>query len=369
MKHLILTLIFLIPFFYNSQTLLEFDRMETSSTLYLSAGWFVPAATTGWFNNASVTPTLSAVIYGSGNGTSANEQDWYSMPNKTGLNPARQYQLRFRLASYTFSNSTANTRGVDVSDYVSVQVSTNGGVSYVNELRITGNSNSLWNYNATGSIIHTANGVFTNSAPPAGDVYQAPVGTNPQTFLSNGPTNITLNLPTNISQVAIDIFCRVNSAGEEWWIDNIELWDMTIPALPIELVEFNGKENGANNLLYWITASEQNNDYFTIERTVDGENWETVSTIMGAGNSQSTLNYSYSDDEYVRGKINYYRLSQTDFDGNGEMFNIVSIDNTLNKRTIVKLINLNGQEIDESTANGIYIEVYDDGSMKRVYKQ
>jgi len=141
-----------------------------------------------------------------------------------------------------------------------------------------------------------------------------------------------------------------------------------VTSLPIELMEFNGKQNGVNNLLYWNTASEQNNDYFTLERTTDGDNWEEVTRMNGAGNSQEVLSYSYLDSQYERGKVNYYRLSQTDFDGNSETFNVISIDNSLNQRTLVKIINMSGQEVKDINATGIYMEVYDDGSMRKVIR-
>ena len=218
MKKLFLFFNLFLSLNLSSQTVIQFDNMETSSPTYLAAGWFIPAATAGWFNNASVSPTLSAVLYGAGNGTSAIEQDWYVLPNVTGLNPARQYQLKFRLASYTFTGPTAATRGLDAADLLEVQVSTNGGTTYITELRIAGNSNAQWPYTATGTITHTANGSFTNSLAPTGDVYQAPAGVT-----TTGPSTVTLNLPLNISQVAIDIFCRANSTAEEWWLDNIQL--------------------------------------------------------------------------------------------------------------------------------------------------
>ncbi len=186
MKKLFLSLFLAFTGIVNSQTVIQFDNMETSSPTYLTAGWFIPAATTGWFNNVSVSPTLSAAIYGSGTGTSANEQDWYVLPNVTGLSTSKLYQLKFRLASYTFSNSTATTRGVDVGDFVEVQVSTNGEISYTSELRITGNNNARWDYSATGTITHTANGTFTNSAAPTGDVYQAPAGVTTTGLVSTG---------------------------------------------------------------------------------------------------------------------------------------------------------------------------------------
>jgi hypothetical protein len=361
MKNLLISFFILLSTTVFGQTVIEYDNMETSSAAYLSAGWWTPAPTTGWYNNASVSPTLSAVLYGGGNGTSVIEQDWYSMPNVTGLNSTKQYQFKFRLASYTISNPTAATRGTDAADYVSVQVSTNGGVSYVNELRITGNSNAQWTYSATGVINHTANGVFTNSAFPTGDVYQSPAGVS-----TTAPTYITLDLPIGITQVAVDIYCRVNSAGEEWWIDNIELVEEI--ALPIELIFFDGVDNTTNNLLYWSTASEKDNDYFTIERSIDGETWESISNVDAVGNSQEVLNYSYTDKTFKRGEINYYRLYQTDFNGTKEYFNIVSIDNTLNQSKIVKIINMMGQEVNDFSSNGIYIIVYDDGTIKKMWK-
>ena len=61
--------------------------------------------------------------------------------------------------------------------------------------------------------------------------------------------------------------------------------------LPIELVSFTGKKDGANNQLNWATASEKNNDFFTIEKTIDGENYEIVGNQDGAGSSNTYIEY------------------------------------------------------------------------------
>jgi hypothetical protein len=339
--------------------------METFGPVYAGAGWWTPALTAGWFTNASVTPTTSAVIYGSGTGTSANEQDWYVLPNITGLDATRQYQLKFRLASYTFSSPAATTRGVDVADIVDVQVSTNGAVTYVSELRITGNSNAQWPYTATGTVTHTANGIFTNSAAPIGDVYQAPAGVT-----TTGPTFITLNLPTNITQVAIDILCRVNGAGEEWWLDNIELIQL-IP-LPVEMVTFEGFTSKDGNVLTWKTASEHNSDYYLIERTSTGE--FTENSVIGmkpaAGNSTEMLSYAFVDNHFENA-INYYRITQVDIDGHFKIYGPIAIDNRIRPVKVIKTINLMGQEVPADVVNPIgamYIEIYEDGTAKKVYK-
>jgi len=84
--------------------------------------------------------------------------------------------------------------------------------------------------------------------------------------------------------------------------------------LPITLLSFQAKAQNGVVHTDWITASEINNDYFTIERSKDGRTWETVGTIEGAGNSHTELSYSFSDDRPYSG-VSYYRLQQTDYDG------------------------------------------------------
>lgn len=82
-------------------------------------------------------------------------------------------------------------------------------------------------------------------------------------------------------------------------------------ALPIELLSFAGecKQNSIN--LKWTTASETNNDFFTIERSLDGLNFEIIGKLKGGGNSNKVLNYSFMT---LPGTF-YYRLKQTDFNG------------------------------------------------------
>lgn len=84
--------------------------------------------------------------------------------------------------------------------------------------------------------------------------------------------------------------------------------------LPIELLNFNADVTEHGVALTWTTALEIDNDYFTIERSVDGVDFEVVKTIDGAGNSAITRHYADLDDQPVTGE-SYYRLKQTDFDG------------------------------------------------------
>lgn len=94
--------------------------------------------------------------------------------------------------------------------------------------------------------------------------------------------------------------------------------------LPIELIAFDFIcDEQLNSILKWTTMSESNNDYFTLERSYDGTNWISITTIMGAGNSTSTLYYFYSYKD-TSNLVSYYRLKQTDYNGEFEFSDIIS---------------------------------------------
>jgi hypothetical protein len=85
-------------------------------------------------------------------------------------------------------------------------------------------------------------------------------------------------------------------------------------ALPIKLIYFNAKLKSEKVDLTWATAAEINNNFFTVERSADGKNFERLLTKPGAGNSTRNLYYSATDENPLTG-YSYYRLKQTDYDG------------------------------------------------------
>ena len=360
MKRL-LTLIFLcVQLSMYSQictTTVLYDNMETYTWF---GDWWIPAFTTGFPSNASVSPTLSGRIYGAGNASSGIDQDWYSMPNVTGLNASYTYKVKFRLASYRFSNPTATTAGVDAPDYITVQLSTNGGASYVNEIRITGFSNAYWDYNSA-TISKTANGILSTYAPITG---------GNRTSTGDGYSVIELTLPAGSTQCAVDIYCRINSAGEEWWLDNVELIEIApCSPLPIELLEFVGHVDGNDATLSWETASEINSDYYDLQKSDDGVNWNSIATVQAAGNSTQILHYSHIDRDLMTGTY-YYRLKQVDFNGVYKIYDIISVivDGKNYPCTGGEYYNLMGQKIDiENVPSGIYIRVCN-GKADKIYK-
>ncbi|MGK0426010.1 MAG: hypothetical protein ACJAUR_000103 [Ulvibacter sp.] len=95
--------------------------------------------------------------------------------------------------------------------------------------------------------------------------------------------------------------------------------------LPIDLVSFAGSYKDNSVFLNWTTVSESNNDYFTIERTEGGQMFEEIGTIEGANNSTESIDYSFTDNAPLK-DISYYRLKQTDFDGNYSYSKLVNVD-------------------------------------------
>jgi len=94
--------------------------------------------------------------------------------------------------------------------------------------------------------------------------------------------------------------------------------------LPISLLSFNAVCENNKVDITWATATETNNDYFTIQRSLDASGWEYVKTIPGGGNSNSTLYYSATDADPLSG-TSYYRLKQTDFNGQSASFSPVVV--------------------------------------------
>jgi hypothetical protein len=124
--------------------------------------------------------------------------------------------------------------------------------------------------------------------------------------------------------------------------------------LPIVLVDFtaNAKENYIE--LKWITESEINNDYFTIEKSLNGIDSYTLFNVDGKGNSNEKANYCVQDFDYLYKTI-YYRLKQTDYNGNYVYSNIISINNS-NKNVSISFYNKYLYfDLDENLNNNILI--------------
>jgi hypothetical protein len=110
--------------------------------------------------------------------------------------------------------------------------------------------------------------------------------------------------------------------------------------LPIELLSFSGSLEDNTAVLYWSTATETNNDYFTIERSTDAINFTDAGRVDGAGTSTAVRNYSFPDDLqdlYDEFPVFYYRLKQTDFDGRSDHSATIALKSAAANTTFINV--------------------------------
>lgn len=156
-----------------------------------------------------------------------------------------------------------------------------------------GNQTGVWyRDNSTGGWIHFSDGL------PVVDVRELEI------YQDANPANSRLMAATY---------------GRGLWSSDLYI---TSP-LPVTLSAFDAKCEGAEVVLHWVTQTERNNDYFTIEQSSDGKDWRAVATVRGAGNATEQKVYQAKDHQ-PRSGASYYRLRQTDFDGQSALSNVVS---------------------------------------------
>lgn len=126
--------------------------------------------------------------------------------------------------------------------------------------------------------------------------------------------------------------------------------------LPIELISFTATVfKDENIILNWITASEINNDYFTVEKSKNGINWIFVDKVNGEGTSSSIINYQSFDENPFKG-TSYYRLKQTNFDGEYEYSKIEAVNTDEFSRSQIKIYPNPAK--DEITIEGSKLELH-----------
>ncbi len=106
----------------------------------------------------------------------------------------------------------------------------------------------------------------------------------------------------------VDCVGDVNDHLYPWWTSGIGV------PLPVELINFKVEIKNDMVAIYWQTVSEVENDFFTIESSIDGVDWRFVEQVNGVGNSTELVSYSGLD-RFPNQGVNYYRLKQTDYDG------------------------------------------------------
>jgi hypothetical protein len=120
-------------------------------------------------------------------------------------------------------------------------------------------------------------------------------------------------------------------------IDDFEIIGPVNSPLPVELAEFSGEAKENFNALKWITTSEINNNYFDLERSANGMEFQTVVTIKGNGTTTNSNSYSH-DDFDIEPKNYYYRLKQVDYNGNSKYSSVILVKRHSNASANIKSV-------------------------------
>ena len=122
------------------------------------------------------------------------------------------------------------------------------------------------------------------------------------------------------------------------------------PLLPIELLYFTGHQLSGSNKLEWATATEKNAAWQIVQRSPNGlENWSEIGRLTGAGNTTTSVSYSFNDENPL--PHSFYRLAAEDFDGAVQYSGVISLQRTETELSIQKVF-------PQPAMNEVWLELY-----------
>ncbi len=181
----------------------------------------------------------------------------------------------------------------------------------------------------------TANGVVTLSWDAVSGVQETSSMTTlfwtGATWTNGGGNNITGT--TSAGTVDSDSWTTWNGNASDFWTLGAK---GLLNTLPVELIDFTATKNNSAVLLKWQTASEINSNYFDLQHSTDGINFNTINTTKAAGTSTALHNYYHVHENPAQG-TNYYQLIEYDFDGKSQKSNIIPINFSNEINQIIQL--------------------------------
>jgi len=235
-------------------------------------------------------------------------------------------------------DATGNLYIADISNNVVRKVTTAGIISTVAGNGISGYSgdggaataahfSSPENiaFDAAGNMYISDNANYVIRKVTTAGIISTVAGNHTSGYSGDGgaATAAQLNLPSGIA---------FDAAGNLYIADfsNNVIREVTASSLlPIQLISFTGSVLNDKIIISWQTASERNNSFFTLEKSINGIAFQELCRNTGAINSSLVNSYNCEDPAPIHGQ-NYYRLKQTDVDGHEQIFDIISVNYTEN---------------------------------------
>lgn len=276
---------------YNNVILLNNGATSSGNSIVLTGIHNISTGTTVIYHNTSK-------IYGTASSNSGNSAAYYNGAANT-----------VNIRNNIFQNVRTNSGGTG--KHYAIQYATNPSsvvAEDYNFLEASGTGGYMGYYAGDQTTLGNWQG-----ASGTGTVdYTASLNINALGKSTNGTTSDIVHTGTNLFATVADDYEATARATPNPCRGAFEC-----PVeLPISLLFFDAKyiKNNGTVHLNWATVSEHNNDFFTVEKTTDGKYYEVVEIIDGSGNSYSLKNYETFDIRPSSG-LSYYRLKQTDFNG------------------------------------------------------
>lgn len=214
------------------------------------------------------------------------------------LNGGNNYDIDIRSTGTLNLCGSLVARNMVFSNGSFILVCSSGNLNVTGDFENKNNGNNVTNngtFTVGGSFTNGTGGVITGSGVVE---------------ITNGPVNNAGSVMGCAGDPCISYPCTLNNGCGV--------------LLPVELTGFSADVYINYIRISWTTGSEKNNDYFILEKSLDGELYSELARIKGVGNSVVNQNYAYRD-MYPESGYNYYRLKQMDFDGNYKFYDPVTV--------------------------------------------
>ena len=284
---------------FGTLTFTSGDVTTNSNTLTIGASGSVSGADASKHINghcAKITSSTSAFTFPVGDGT------------------------RYRPIILTPAASNSNTFSVKYNHSAHSDVSIAGG-STIDHI----SPQYHWDINRTsGSDNATISVVWTSSSTYGTENWNHDISTMLWAYFDGADWN---SIGSTSSGNSNSGSLTTSSANSNWSNENFTLaaTTATYPPLPIDLISFDGHCNNHLTQIQFTVASQVNNDYFTIERSTNLMDWEIIGFIAGGLTTNELITYNWSDEAPLNG-TKYYRLSQTDINGEVKYFNPIALE-------------------------------------------
>jgi hypothetical protein len=291
---------------------------------------------TSWINSSTSGTTASVNILISP--SVLGEVGWFYFvieAKRTGSNTGGTSVLRFdNLGGNIPNNSEFPNLSPEVDETPTLTVASSSiGVNETTTATFT------FTYEASRAGIEVRNKQYQFTLPPEIEYVSHTLSGPGSSNFNPGNNTISLNLTTPNPSNAVSLVltlrgiedcpnCEISFQKNNQLQPNSGITGNAVPlsVLPVELIFFDAQADLVNKQvkLSWATASEKDNDFFSIERSANGRVFYSIGTVQGAGDHVGRLDYSFSDMSPLQG-ISYYRLKQTDFDGTYSYSSVVRI--------------------------------------------